>query len=36
MFGDVQVHNSWIGRPCRSASGIASAPPGSTAVTFAP
>ena len=36
MFGDVQVQSSWIGLPCRSASGIASAPPGSTAVTFAP
>src|SRR6478609_4888871 len=22
MFGDVQVQSSWIGRPCRSASGI--------------
>ena len=35
-FGDVHVQSSWIGRPCRSASGMASAPPGSTAATFAP
>ena len=36
MFGDVQVHSSCSGLPCRSASGMASAPPGSTALTLAP
>ena len=35
-LGDVQVQNSWIGRPCRSFSGMNSAPPGSTATTFSP
>ena len=30
-FGDVQVQKSCMGRPCRSASGMNSAPPGSTA-----
>ena len=36
MFGEVQVHSSWIGRPCRSSSGMTSTPPGSTATTLAP
>ena len=36
MFGDVQVQNSCIGRPCRSFSGMNSAPPGSTAMTCVP
>ncbi len=36
MFGEIHVHSSWIGRPCRSASGMTSAPPGSTATTLAP
>ena len=35
-FGEVQVQNSWIGRPCRSSSGMNSAPPGSTAATLVP
>ena len=30
-LGDVHVHSSWIGLPCRSFSGISSIPPGSTA-----
>ena len=36
MFGEVQVQNSCKGRPCRSLSGMNSAPPGSTAMTFSP
>ena len=36
MFGEVQVQNSCNGRPCRSLSGMNSAPPGSTAMTFSP
>ena len=36
MFGDVQVQNSWTGRPCRSFSGMNSAPPGSTVMTWVP
>ena len=36
MFGEVQVQNSWIGRPCRSFSGMNSAPPGSTVMTWVP
>ena len=36
MFGDTQVQNICDGRPCRSASGIGSAPPGSTAVALLP
>ena len=36
MFGEVQVQNSCSGRPCRSLSGMNSAPPGSTAMTFSP
>ena len=36
MFGDIQVQNSWSGLPCRSLSGMNSAPPGSTAATFEP
>ena len=36
MFGEVQVQKSWSGRPCRSLSGMNSAPPGSTAMTFSP
>ncbi len=35
-LGEVHVHSSWTGRPWRSASGMNSAPPGSTAVTFEP
>ena len=35
-FGEAHVHSSWRGRPCRSPSGIASTPPGSTATTFVP
>ncbi len=35
-FGDVQVQNRVSGRPCRSASGMYSAPPGSTATTRSP
>ena len=35
-FGDIQVQNSWPGRPCRSSSAMNSAPPGSTATTFVP
>lgn len=30
-FGEVHVQNSWLGRPCRSASAMYSLPPGSTA-----
>src|SRR5215469_14353593 len=36
MFGEVHVQNSCNGRPCRSLSGMNSAPPGSTAMTFSP
>ena len=36
MFGDTQVQNCWSGLPCRSLSGMNSAPPGSTAATFEP
>ena len=36
MFGEVQVQKSWIGRPCRSLSGMNSAPPGSTSITCVP
>ena len=36
MFGEVQVQKSWSGRPCRSLSGMNSAPPGSTAMTLSP
>ena len=36
MFGEVQVQNSCIGRPCRSFSGMNSAPPGSTDMTWVP
>ena len=32
----VQVQNSWSGRPCRSLSGMNSAPPGSTSKTVEP
>ena len=35
-LGDVQVQKSCSGRPCRSFSGMNSAPPGSTATTFSP
>src|SRR5919199_3473420 len=35
-FGEVQVQNRASGRPCRSASGMYSAPPGSTATTRSP
>ena len=35
-FGEIQVQNSCSGLPCRSFSGMNSAPPGSTAMTFAP
>ena len=35
-FGEVQVQNSCSGLPCRSFSGMNSAPPGSTATTFVP
>ncbi len=35
-FGEVQVQNSCNGLPCRSLSGMNSAPPGSTAATFVP
>ena len=35
-FGDVQVQNRVSGRPCRSVSGMYSAPPGSTATTRSP
>src|SRR5215213_6209249 len=35
-FGDAQVQNRVSGRPCRSASGMYSAPPGSTATTRSP
>src|SRR3954471_12770313 len=35
-FGEVQVQNSESGRPCRSSSGMNSAPPGSTATTRSP
>src|SRR4051794_41733369 len=36
MFGDTHVQNICDGLPCRSASGIGSAPPGSTAVALVP
>src|SRR5215469_15494544 len=36
MFGDTQVQNCCSGLPCRSASGMYSAPPGSIFATFAP
>ena len=35
-FGDVQVPNRVRGTPCRSDSGMNSAPPGSTAATTSP
>ena len=35
-FGEVQVQNSCSGLPCRSFSGMNSAPPGSTEATFSP
>ena len=35
-FGDSQVQSSWTGLPCRSPAATNSAPPGSTAMTFAP
>ena len=35
-FGEVQVQNSCNGWPCRSFSGMNSAPPGSTAATLVP
>ena len=35
-FGEVQVQNSCNGLPCRSFSGMNSAPPGSTAAIFVP
>ena len=35
-LGDVHVHSSWIGLPCRSFSGISSIPPGSTAPRRSP
>src|SRR5258708_24035933 len=36
MLGDTQVQNCWYGLPCRSPSGMNSAPPGSTAATLSP
>jgi len=36
MFGELQVQKSWSGRPCRSFSGMNSAPPGSTSSTRLP
>ena len=36
MLGEVQVQKSWSGLPCRSLSGMNSAPPGSTAMTLSP
>ena len=36
MFGDTHVQNICDGLPCRSSSGIGSAPPGSTAVALLP
>ncbi len=36
MFGEIHVHNSCHGRPCRSPRGMNSAPPGSTATTLLP
>src|SRR6266567_2950910 len=36
MLGDTQVQNCWYGLPCRSPSGMNSAPPGSTAPTRSP
>jgi hypothetical protein len=36
MFGDTQVQNCCSGFPCRSPSGMNSAPPGSTAATLSP
>ena len=36
MFGDTHVQNICDGLPCRSSSGIGSAPPGSTAVALVP
>ena len=36
MFGEVHIHSSWRGRPCRSDIGIGLAPPGSTATAFVP
>src|SRR6476469_8117028 len=35
-LGDSQVQSSWTGLPCRSPAPTNSAPPGSTAMTFAP
>ena len=36
MFGDTHVQNICDGLPCRSATGIGSTPPGSTAVALVP
>jgi hypothetical protein len=36
MFGDTHVQNICEGLPCRSSTGIGSAPPGSTAVALLP
>ena len=36
MFGEVQVHSSCSGRPCRSSSGMNPVPPGSTAAMRSP
>jgi hypothetical protein len=36
MFGEVHIYRSWRGRPWRSARGIGSAPPGSTATALVP
>ena len=36
MLGETQVQNSCSGLPCRSCSGMNSAPPGSTATTLEP
>ncbi len=36
MFGDTHVKNSRLGEPCRSVSGMNSAPPGSMATTASP
>ena len=36
MFGETHVQNICDGLPCRSSSGIGSAPPGSTAAALVP
>ena len=36
MFGELHVQNSCSGLPCRSCSGMNSAPPGSMATTRSP